>query len=405
MTVSTLILKPTKLCNADCSYCSSPIDGSQKWSLDDFKRVLDNLACRLSASPMFIWHGGEPMLMGPDFYSQCYEYAQSILPNSRFSMQTNLLLYKSKWKDVFINIMEGRISTSYDPDKIYRTLKGDPIKYDRVFWRCLNELIADGIHPLVIGTYSESSSHLAHNIYETARSRGENGFDIRVNYRFPAGRNADLQESITPKTYGRILVELYDKWLNDDTAVRITPLDQMLKITLTGDNMQCPWTNSCGGHFLGIEPNGDVYNCSEFADLGDLSFKFGNIFDGSIGRTKRVNFIHRTTRILETSPNATMLLDSSAARRMKARRFILPNDCRSCRHFNQCQGGCMRDAELFNRGLGGKFYYCESWKMVFDRIKTSIASGEADRLIERLGISKLQTQHSSLPTFEMAYSV
>lgn len=41
----------------------------------------------------------------------------------------------------------------------------------------------------------------------------------------------------------------------------------------------------------------------------------------------------------------------------------------------------MRDVVLYERGIGGKFMYCRSWKMVFDRIKQSILSGEADRLL------------------------
>jgi hypothetical protein len=41
----------------------------------------------------------------------------------------------------------------------------------------------------------------------------------------------------------------------------------------------------------------------------------------------------------------------------------------------------MRDAELYGRGLGGKFYYCKSWMMVFDKIKSDIISGRADNFL------------------------
>lgn len=46
----------------------------------------------------------------------------------------------------------------------------------------------------------------------------------------------------------------------------------------------------------------------------------------------------------------------------------------------------MRDAELFENGMHGKFHYCESWKMVFARIKESVLSGEADKIMERYGM-------------------
>ena len=45
----------------------------------------------------------------------------------------------------------------------------------------------------------------------------------------------------------------------------------------------------------------------------------------------------------------------------------------------------MRDSVLFNRGLYGKFYYCESWQEIFSRVKESILSGEADSLLRRFG--------------------
>jgi hypothetical protein len=45
----------------------------------------------------------------------------------------------------------------------------------------------------------------------------------------------------------------------------------------------------------------------------------------------------------------------------------------------------MRDSVLYGKGLGGKFHYCASWMMVFDRIKRSVASGEADAAIEKYG--------------------
>ena len=79
------------------------------------------------------------------------------------------------------------------------------------------------------------------------------------------------------------------------------------------------------------------------------------------------------------------VMSSPAVHLMSQRRVNVPSDCYSCRHYKECQGGCMRDAELYGRGLGGKFYYCESWKMVFDRIKSSILSGEADNLLKEMG--------------------
>lgn len=363
MPISTVIIKPTKHCNAGCTYCSAPpeVNGSAHgWTVDTFKRYFDKIAGGLMPAASMIWHGGEPMLMGPDFYWEAHAYAKSILPQIRFSMQTNLLLYNSKkWQDVFRDVMGSRISTSFDPDQRHREYKGSTELYTRIFMSRLQMALDDGFRPMVIGTYSEDTIETAFSMYDWAVGMGDQAPDLRFNYRYPAGRDATAGVTLTPETYSKALLRLYDRWIVEMPAFRITPLDQMFKKTIGLEAARCPWLKNCGGHFLEIEPNGDVYNCSDFADLGDSTYRFGNMDEHDLAH----------------------LMSSPAAIAMRRRRYDLPEDCKTCPHFEQCEGGCMRDSALFGRGLGGKFFYCYSWKSVFRRIKESIATGEADNLI------------------------
>lgn len=363
MAISTVIIKPTKACNADCSYCSAPpeVNGDGKWDIDRFKRVFDRIQPGLAPWATVIWHGGEPMLMGPDFYVKAWEYAQSAMPGVKFAMQTNLLLYTPRWKHVFHEIMGGQVSTSFDPDERHRQYKGRTDLYTRLFMNRLGMATDDGIHPLVIGTYSEETIDKAFDMYDFCMSWGERAPALRFNYRYPAGRDVESGATLTPETYGRTLLALYDRWIKDVPAFQITPLDQMLKKAVGRESGRCPWSKSCGGQFLEIEPNGDVYNCSEFADLGDEAFSYGNI----------------------DAHDLATLMRSPAAAAMRRRQYDLPADCLSCRHFDECEGGCARDSVLFGRGLGGKFFYCQSWKMVFDRIKQTIRNGEADGVMAK----------------------
>lgn len=390
MSYSVVIAKPTKACNADCAYCSAPPDGSAAWTLDQFKVALDRLQGNLTPSVDWIWHGGEPMLMGPDFFYRCAEYAAELGVNLQFAMQTNLLSYSTeRWKDLFSNVFEGRISTSYDPYQKYRTVKGNAATYDRLFWRAMDTAILDGFRPLVIGVYDEGAASNAMQIYERALAYGNYGFDVRFNYAYPAGRAKDAGKLIEPETYGQMLLDLYERWIVEVPHFNVTPLDQMLSKVCGFRTMLCPWTNACGGRFLTIDPDGSVFNCSEFSDFGDPAHRFGNIFTGEV----QTGAEPVEVKVYSGASVVPALAASPASQSIVRRRVNLPKDCRTCSHFAECQGGCARDAVLFDRGMGGKFAYCQSWKMVFARLKQSVLSGEADRVLYRLGIDPVSARY------------
>lgn len=384
--IDTVILKPTKECNADCSYCSAPPDDENRWSIEDFKIIFDRLLPSLNPNATLLWHGGEPMLMGIEFYEQAWDYVKSKMPGINFSLQSNLLLYTKKWKPVFENVFNSSISTSYDADEKDRTLNGDPEKYKIAFYKKLDRVLNDGFKPLVIGTYTNDTIHLAKEFYEKSKNYHSGSFSLRINYRFPAGRIADQEPLLSPVRYGHALNELFDLWLKDLPDLHITPLDQMFLKAININMGQCPWTRKCGGSFMSIEPNGDTYNCGEFADLNNINYRYGNIREGWIPGGKNAD-IANLVNIISPNELSKKMLNTKAARLMKQRVFNLPQDCTTCRHFKECEGGCMRDAELYDRGLGGKFFYCQSWKMVFDHIKETIASGAADPLIEKFGFN------------------
>ena len=373
MPISTVIAKPTTLCNADCTYCSTPPESSIRWSVEDFSRYLDRLSPILGKQVTWVWHGGEPMLMGPEFYLACFDIAQAHEGKTGqrivFSMQSNLLLYDTaRWASVIRDVFGGSLSTSFDPDERYRTLKGSTLRYTDRFFNRLERVLSDGFRPMLIGTFDENSSVLADKFYELSASRpqGER-FPIRLNYRYPVGRASDDGESITPRSYGAMLVSLFNRWMHEQPGFMVTPLDQMLKLVLGLESERCPWTSKCGSRIVEIGTGGDIHTCGEFADLHDPAYTYGNI----------------------NRSEARVLLFSKAAVDIRRRMGKMPQDCFSCRHFEVCGGGCMRDSILYQHGIYGKFHYCESWQMVFDRIKEAVQTGEAKPLIRHLGLERI----------------
>ena len=77
-----LMLKPAgSLCNLDCSYCyyldKSEIYGGRepRMDLDGLERYVKTYisACGLE-DVTFNWHGGEPLILGLDFYRKAVEF-------------------------------------------------------------------------------------------------------------------------------------------------------------------------------------------------------------------------------------------------------------------------------------------------------------------------------------------
>jgi len=363
--LSVIIIKPTKVCNANCTHCSSPPDSNIKISVEDFKLFCEKNKEYIRDNVNIIWHGGEPTLMGVDYYYKVWDIAKSYFPNVRFSMQTNLLIYNEEIDKLFTEVFENQISTSFDFFTNLRQINNDQEKYKKIFFKNLENrkksLIKQSQGNFIKKTFlvnvvDRNNLKKYKEIYEIAK---EKMFDLRVNYIYSVGRalkdetfqnNFNPKIHITPDEYGDFLIniaKLYFKDIlenfNNKDLIRVVPIYDLLRNYLNGSggNQVCPWINNCNGHFLGIEPNGDIYNCADFADVD--GFKFGNF---KINTAKEMFF-------------------SDNSKKLSTRRFNLPEDCRKCEYLDACQGGCMRDSYIYNGDSNGKFFFCNSWKKTF----------------------------------------
>ena len=103
--MATVVFKPTEACNSRCSYCDvvrkKPL-GPVTMPLETlelfFIRINDFLVERHQERIEIIWHGGEPLLLGPDYFEQAcrfqeefsrprYDYWDCRLPGAPFPMR------------------------------------------------------------------------------------------------------------------------------------------------------------------------------------------------------------------------------------------------------------------------------------------------------------------------------
>jgi uncharacterized protein len=105
-----LVIQPTSLCNLDCSYCYVPdrlnprrVPVSLLEKL--FHAVQSSELAREQTDLDILWHAGEPLAAGIDFFRQALATASERLGDRyrlRHSIQTNGTLITPAWCDLFL---------------------------------------------------------------------------------------------------------------------------------------------------------------------------------------------------------------------------------------------------------------------------------------------------------------
>ena len=330
--VITVITKPLLYCNVLCKHCS--VNHRFLSNLDSafYVRALETIVSfvereteeRVSKIEI-IWHGGEPMLAGVDFYKKTYKEV-----NNRFekkgifvnhSLQTNLIAYDSSWNEVMRDVFRWQVSTSYD---FFSNLR----PYDLEFF--LNKLKAyqdaSGDGGYVICVLNQQNKDKVLEICEIA---DEHKFSLKLNYLYPVGRGKQL-ESFGIGEYGEAIVKVFRE--RERFGVKIFPVDYFIEY-YEGKRLElpCPITSNCVGRIFCLLPDGSIYLCGEMSDLGE-----GQI--GKVGDREEIWF-HEYFKLLEKVA-------------------VLKDECLECK---LCMGGCIKQRILYGEE-NGVTAFCRVWK-------------------------------------------
>lgn len=87
-----VMLIPTLGCPSNCSYCWSSEEDSPVMSIETIEEVVKWLKNFRKEPVTFTFHGGEPLLAGPDFYRKALALLAEGLGHQKiaFALQTNL---------------------------------------------------------------------------------------------------------------------------------------------------------------------------------------------------------------------------------------------------------------------------------------------------------------------------
>ena len=355
--------KPTgAICNLDCAYCfflakeelypGSGFRMPPEVHETYVRQLLD--AHRGVDEVVMAFQGGEPTLMGIDFFRRTLALEQQIAaPGQRVlnTLQTNATLIDDEWA-VFLAENGFLVGVSIDGPRDlhdrYRVDKGGKPTFDRVM-AGIDALRRHDVDWNALVTVNAANGDHGRRVYTFLRDEvGASYIQLIPVVEHVSGDRAS-ERSVSGEQYGAFLIEVFDEWARHDVGdVFVTMFDTALAHWLGIENGgACVQARTCGDA-VALEHNGDLYSCDHFVDPEHL---LGNITEG------------RTLLQLVQSP---------AQRAFgQAKLDTLPAYCRSCDVRFACNGGCPKDRfATAPGGEAGLNHLCAGYQAFFRHVDT-----------------------------------
>ncbi|MGM9738827.1 MAG: anaerobic sulfatase maturase [Candidatus Cryptobacteroides sp.] len=346
-----IMIKPGgSLCNLDCRYCyyldKAFLYGGRepRMTEDMLEKLIRNYIESCDVPEVtFNWHGGEPLIMGLDFYRKAVEFEKKYADGKivHNTLQTNGTLVTPKWADFFAS-NRFLIGISIDgPEHIhdrYRSSKAGEPSFSKVM-AGLRNLVYGGVEFNTLTALSKASEGHGLEVYQFLKSIGSRYMQFlpvveKVAYRKNASGKAIKSErpsivnpgaeendgigtwSISDIGYGKFLCEIFDWWVRNDVGKYFVGIFDATLACLCGAMPgTCVFGETCGGNIV-VEHNGDVYVCDHFVYP---EYKLGNIAVDNL-------------RDLAGSQEALAFGIE--------KRNTLPSQCRRCEWVKLCNGEC-----------------------------------------------------------------
>ncbi|GLI14295.1 anaerobic sulfatase maturase [Methanosarcina thermophila MST-A1] len=305
------------------------------------------------------WQGGEPTLMGIDFYRRAIELQEKYRkPGMNFenTMQTNGTLLDDEWCQFFKenNFLIGiSIDGPRELHNIYRVDKKGEGSFDRVM-RGLRLLQKHGVEYNVLTTVNRINADHPLEVYRFLRD--EAGADWiqfipvveRINeegYTLYQKGNTVSDRSVQPEQFGSFLSRIFDEWVRNDVGkLFVQTFEASVRRWLGLPSGMCVFEETCGAGLV-LEHNGDLYSCDHFVEP---EYLLGNIMEKEISE---------------------LAASEKQYRFGKNKRNTLPKVCCECDVLFACMGECPKNRFLVtSTGESGLNYLCKGWKAFFHHI-------------------------------------
>jgi uncharacterized protein len=354
--------KPTgAMCNLACKYCfytskrklypNDDLRMSDETLKEYVKQYIDAIKI---PEVTFAWQGGEPTLMGIDFFQKAIKYQNKYKKDGMKiynTIQTNGILLNDEWCQFFHenNFLVGlSVDGPQELHDTYRVDKEDKSTFDNVM-NGLKLLKKHGVEFNILTTVNRTNADNPLEVYKFFRDEvGVKFIQFIPIVEQNNGDSSVSEESLRPEQYGTFLISIFDEWVKHDVGdVFVQIFDATLASWVDYPPAICIFAPTCGTAMI-IEHNGDVYSCDHFVDSEHL---LGNIMETQI------------RELVSSSQQFQFGLD---------KRDNLSKQCIQCDFKFACWGACPKHRFSGSNDEKGLNYLCQDYIMFFNHIKWPI---------------------------------
>ncbi len=352
------------ICNLDCHYCyylkkehlypkGEPFRMSESILEEYITQHID-----ASSGPVinFSWHGGEPILLGLDYFRKIVALQRKHQPPHqpiKNGIQTNGTLLDEDWCR-FLAAEGFTVGLSLDgPQEMhdrYRVTKGKHPTHKQVMrgYKLLRQYRVPCDLLCVVHALNVQYPTQVYRFFKEIKTQYVEFLPLVEPQ--PDGEGGVSSRTVPAEALGNFLCTIFDEWMSQDIErIKVRIFEEAARTAFGQEHALCIFRKTCGDIPV-IEHNGDFFSCDHF-----------------------VNTEHRLGNIQETP--LVGFLESAEQRAFgQAKWDTLPRCCQACEVRDMCHGGCPKDRILHTPdGEAGLNYLCAGYKRFFTHCQPFIA--------------------------------
>ena len=352
------------ICNLDCHYCyylkkKHLYPNTESFRMSD--EILEEyIVQHIDASPekviRFSWHGGEPTVLGLDYFRKIVALQRKHQPSNRRianGMQTNGILLDEDWCR-FLAAEGFAVGLSLDgPQEMhdqYRLTKDKKPTHEQTV-RGYELLQQHRVYTDILCVVNEHNVQHPTEVYR---------FFKQINAQYisflpmvepqPDAEGGVSHITVPAEDWGVFLCTIFDEWRDHDIGqIKVQIFEEAARTAFNQEHSLCIFRPTCGDIPV-VEHNGDFYSCDHF-----------------------VNVEHRLGNIKETP--LVELLESPTQRAFGRAKFeTIPRYCMECGVRAMCNGGCPKNRFIMTPdGEPGLNYLCAGYKRFFNHCQPFVS--------------------------------